>query len=98
MQEFKSVTALPKGPAFLWFSASWCAPCKKVDVTTLTERADELHVPVFHCDIDAHPEAADAFGVSSIPAFIAVRDGVAIASPVTGPTTQSWLRLLKLLK
>jgi len=96
LRELTKITQLPvDGPAVIWFSATWCGPCKQVDTTTLASRSAELSVPVFHCDIDDCPDIADAFEVKSIPTFVAVRNGKATGTTTTGPTTTSWLRLLK---
>jgi len=96
LPELTKIDQLPiNGPAVIWFSATWCGPCKQVDTVTLAARSAELSVPVFHCDIDDCPDIADTFVVKTIPTFVAVRNGKATGTKTTGPSTTSWLRLLK---
>ncbi len=59
------------------FSATWCEPCQKqhaifqqAKVPELLKKLGVRDVPV---DVDAHPEAAKAWGVETIPTTILVR-------------------------
>ena len=58
----------------LW--AAWCAPCRVVGPIVdeiAGERAESLDV--FKLDVDANPEIAMRYGVSSIPTLLVFRDG-----------------------
>ena len=58
----------------LW--AGWCAPCRVVGPIVdeiSAERADSLEV--FKLDVDANPDVATRYGVSSIPTLLVFRDG-----------------------
>ena len=62
-------------PAFVYFTASWCAPCQSMKSTTWADRGVDAalrdYVPV-KVDIDEHPDLAQKYNVSSIPAFFVV--------------------------
>ena len=58
----------------LW--AAWCAPCRVVGPIVdeiASQRAESLDV--FKLDVDANPEIAMRYGVSSIPTLLVFRDG-----------------------
>ena len=61
------------------FYANWCGPCKQlapvVDAVTA-----ELGVKLVSVNVDENPELAQQFGVRSIPAVFAVKDGTPVAS------------------
>ena len=63
--KLRDLKQLPQGSAVIWFSATWCGPCKKIDTRTLSERSAELRVPVFHCDVDDAESVATHFGITS---------------------------------
>ena len=63
----------------LYFTATWCPPCKlmKSDVLPQPEVRDAVtgrYVAVY-IDIDKRPEDARKYGINSIPAFVITRKG-----------------------
>jgi thioredoxin-like negative regulator of GroEL len=55
------------------FGATWCNPCKKIDVKYLLSLSDR--VKWYECDIDENDYTAGYCGVRSIPAFLAIVNG-----------------------
>jgi thioredoxin len=61
------------------FYANWCGPCKQL-APVVDAVAAELGVKLVSINVDEHPELAQQFGVRSIPAVFAVKDGTPVAS------------------
>lgn len=73
----------PTAPAeLLFFHASWCAPCRQME--PIVQRLIADGYPIRSIDVDREPQLKAQFAISSIPAFVAVRDGQAIARQVGG--------------
>jgi thioredoxin 1 len=82
--DFDTRVLQEKKPVVVDFSATWCGACKTMkpifDVV-----AGELKDIVFaKVDVDAVPDLASKYGVSGIPAFIFIKDGKILGSPVVG--------------
>lgn len=81
-------------PVLVDFWASWCAPCKMMEpmVERLhTDVADSAKIVAVN--IDRNPQTAGEFSVSSVPTFIAFKNGQPVARQ-TGAATENQLRNL----
>ena len=69
-------------PVLLDFYADWCGPCKMV-APILAEIAEERSdIKVGKINVDAEPELANRFAVSSIPMLAVIKDGKLVSSAV----------------
>ncbi len=83
-------------PVLLDFWASWCMPCKMASpiVAQVAEETAGI-AKVGKINVNDEPELAEAFQVSSIPAFIVIKDGKAVKNTVGVQSKDSLLSLLK---
>jgi len=60
------------------FWAAWCGPCRMFG--PIFEKASERHADAVFgkVDTEAQPELAGAFGISSIPTLMIIRDGIVL--------------------
>lgn len=52
----------------LYFSAEWCEPCKQLDI--LMEELSQENINVQKVDVDTNPDAADGFGIKTVPTVV----------------------------
>jgi len=57
------------------FYADWCGPCKMVSPFVDQIAEENPQYLVAKINVDEEPELASAFGVSSIPTLVVIKDG-----------------------
>ena len=66
---------IQSGTAVVDFYADWCGPCRML-APALEQIADEHpELAVCKVNVDDEPALASAFGIMSIPTFVAIKDG-----------------------
>ena len=60
-----------KSTAFIvYFTASWCGPCKALDISAIAAAAKSRGIPIYKCDYVKNEYTVGYCGVSSFPTFI----------------------------
>ena len=54
----------------VYFTASWCKACKKLDLDAITAVADTSGIPIFKCDETVNDYPAGYCGIRSFPTFV----------------------------
>jgi hypothetical protein len=75
-------TAVIPDKVVIYFTASWCGACKRLDTTAI--EAAFPGVEFLKCDVDVNDYTAGYCNVRSIPAFLVVKNRA-----VTGPLQSS---------
>ena len=81
-ENFEEKVLNEKKPVLLDFFAVWCGPCQMLSpiVDEIGEEKDDIVVGKIN--VDDQPELANAFGVSSIPTLVVMKDGKEAARSV----------------
>jgi thioredoxin 1 len=92
-ENFES-TVTGGGLLLIDFWAAWCGPCRMFG--PVFERVSDKHPDAVFgkVDTEAQPELAAAFGVSSIPTLILIRDHVALYAQPGALPEQALERLI----
>ena len=93
-ENFEAKVLNEKKPVLLDFFAVWCGPCQMLSpiVDEIGEEKDDIVVGKIN--VDDQPELANAFGVSSIPTLVVMKDGKEAARSVGLRSKEQVLALL----
>ena len=80
---FDEVVMKSEKPVLLDFYADWCGPCKMMG--PVVEKAAETYegkLKVGKVNVDDNPELAQKYRITSIPAFVGIKNGAVVLSRV----------------
>ncbi len=79
----------------LYFSASWCGPCKTMSpIMEGVSQKNDSHLNVIKIDVDEAQQLAAQYGIRSIPTLVLLNSGQQVDTLVGAqppPQIQSWL-------
>ncbi len=92
--DFDAVAMAEGTTALVDFWAPWCAPCRAL-APMLEDLAEDFagRALVVKVDVEAEPDLAKRFGVSSLPALLLMQDGVEVQR-VVGTRSRAYLASL----
>lgn len=70
----------------VYFGASWCGPCKRLDIEAIQKAATDKGIPLWKCDVDENDYTPGFCQVRSIPTFICFTPGTIVGSPQNSDT------------
>jgi thioredoxin 1 len=68
------------GSKILYFTATWCPPCKKIAPAFEKMSKDFANTTFVKIDIDDHRDLAEQYNISSVPTFKAVSGSTVTSS------------------
>ena len=75
---FENEVVKAEQPVLVDFNATWCGPCRMM-APVFDELSEEYKgVKFISCDVDECPEAAQKYGIMSIPALMMFKSGKSV--------------------
>jgi thioredoxin-like negative regulator of GroEL len=80
----------------VYFGASWCGPCKRLDVEALQAETEKRALPLWKCDVDENDYTPGFCQVRSIPTFICFTPGKVVSTLQSSdtPAVLQWIQTL----
>ena len=74
----------------LYFSATWCGPCKMLGPIVKKLQQEGLHIDKI--DVDESPETAQQYGIRNIPAIIKINENGESIGTIIGVQSENMIR------
>ncbi len=93
--DFDAEVLKASGVVLVDFFATWCGPCQGM-MPVLDELEGQLpaDAKIVKVDVDQAPEIASEYGIMSIPAFKAFKDGKMVSEAVGAQSVEQLLAML----
>ena len=92
-EAFEELYKNTKETVLVYFTASWCGPCRKLDWDTINKGLGQT--PVYKCDVDENNYTPGYCGVRSIPSFLLVHPNKRLTGPVQMSDTTKIVEWIK---
>lgn len=91
-EELESAAA-DKTPHLIWYSATWCGPCRRIDAAAVETAATKAGITFAHCDVDRVSMAVHLHSINRIPTFVLFREDREIARIGSSDTAEitAWI-------
>ena len=95
IENFENEVLKADRPVLVDFYADWCGPCRMM-LPIVEQIADEHpEYKVVKVNVDEQRELASRYGVMSIPTFVVIKNGEAVAQSLGAKPKAQMLELLK---
>lgn len=79
----------------LYFSASWCQPCKRLAPLIDEILSENKDVALQKVDIEEQPDLVDQFGIKSVPTIVMCKVAEVLTGTQTKETYQKAIEALR---